>query len=49
VASGHQVDLAARLAIVGELWRNGIRADLQYDDERTLEEVTLECWEQNVL
>jgi translation initiation factor 2-alpha kinase 4 len=29
VAAGAQVDLTTRLSIVGELWRAGIRADLQ--------------------
>jgi translation initiation factor 2-alpha kinase 4 len=49
VASVSQVDLASRLSVIGELWRAGIRADLQYDDERTLEEVAAECLEQNTL
>lgn len=43
------VDLAARLAVTGELWRAGIRADLQYDDERTMNEVERECLDQNTL
>ena len=49
VASVSQVDLAARMAITGELWRAGVRADLQYDDERSLDEVAAECHEQNTL
>ena len=49
VANTAQVDLASRLGIVGDLWRAGIRADLQYDDERSLEEVGVECVEQNTL
>jgi translation initiation factor 2-alpha kinase 4 len=31
------------------LWRAGIRADLQYDDERTMNEVERECLDQNTL
>ncbi|KAL0241915.1 hypothetical protein I308_106089 [Cryptococcus tetragattii IND107] len=49
VASFPQVDLAHRLQIIGELWRAGIRADFQYDDGRSLEEVTQECQDQNIL
>ncbi len=49
VAAVAQVDLAARLSVVGELWRAGIRADLQYDDDRALEEVLVECLEQSTL
>ena len=49
VAAVAQVDLAARLSVIGELWRAGIRSDLQYDDDRALEEVLLECLEQSTL
>lgn len=49
VAAVAQVDLAARLSVIGELWRAGIRADLQYDDERSLEEILIECLEQSTL
>ena len=35
--------------IVGELWQEGIRADLQYDDGRQQPEVLDECQEQNIL
>ncbi|KAK4689653.1 eukaryotic translation initiation factor 2-alpha kinase 4, partial [Tremellales sp. Uapishka_1] len=49
VASVAQVDLSTRLSVVGELWRAGIRADLQYDDERNVDDVLLECLEQNTL
>ncbi|OXG72558.1 eukaryotic translation initiation factor 2-alpha kinase [Cryptococcus neoformans Gb118] len=49
VASFPQVDLAHRLQIIGELWRAGIRADFQYDDGRSLEEVAQECQDQNIL
>jgi hypothetical protein len=45
----HQVDLATRLAIVGELWRAGVRTDLQYDDERGFNDIVEECSEQNTL
>ena len=48
VASG-SVDLAGRLAITSELWRAGIRCDLQYDDARTLVDVEKECQDQNTL
>jgi translation initiation factor 2-alpha kinase 4 len=47
VAAGVQVDLSARLKIIAELWRNGISADLQYDDDRSLEDVTEECEDQS--
>lgn len=47
VAAGVQVDLAVRLKIIAELWRNGISADLQYDDDRTLDDVTEECEDQS--
>jgi len=33
------VELKDRLSIVAELWRAGIKADLQYDDERTIENI----------
>ncbi|KAK8850742.1 hypothetical protein IAR55_004662 [Kwoniella newhampshirensis] len=49
VAAFPQVDLSVRLSVIGELWRAGIRADLQYDDDRSLEEVTQECQDQNIL
>ncbi|KAL7420933.1 eukaryotic translation initiation factor 2-alpha kinase [Cryptotrichosporon argae] len=49
VAANSQVDLAARMGVAGDLWRAGIRADLQYDDRRVLEEVNFECLEQNIL
>ncbi|WVQ86282.1 hypothetical protein IAT38_008450 [Cryptococcus sp. DSM 104549] len=49
VAAVAQVDLSTRLSVIGELWRAGIRADLQYDDERSLDEVTQECQDQNIL
>ncbi|RXK39365.1 PEK/GCN2 protein kinase [Tremella mesenterica] len=49
VAATAQVDLTQRLSVVGELWRAGIRADLQYDDERSVEEVLTECVDQNTL
>jgi translation initiation factor 2-alpha kinase 4 len=42
-----QLDL--RLDVCGELWKAGISADLQYDDDRSLEEVVLDCQSQNVL
>ena len=47
VAAGAQVDLSARMKLIAELWRSGISADLQYDDTRTLEEVTTVCEEQS--
>jgi translation initiation factor 2-alpha kinase 4 len=43
----HQLNL--RLDVCGELWRAGISADLQYDDDRTLEDVVLDCQAQNIL
>jgi len=49
VANVSQVDLKDRLSIVAELWRAGIKADLQYDDERTIETIETECLEQNTL
>nr|XP_019007722.1 PEK/GCN2 protein kinase [Kwoniella pini CBS 10737]OCF46503.1 PEK/GCN2 protein kinase [Kwoniella pini CBS 10737] len=49
VAAFPHVDLSVRLSVIGELWRAGIRADLQYDDERSVEDVALECQEQNIL
>ena len=33
--------------MIAELWRNGISADLQYDDDRTLEDLTTECEDQS--
>lgn len=47
VAAGAQVDLSVRMKLIAELWRSGISADLQYDDTRTLEEVTTECEDQS--
>jgi translation initiation factor 2-alpha kinase 4 len=47
VAAGAQVDLSVRMKLIAELWRSDISADLQYDDTRTLEEVTTECEEQS--
>jgi translation initiation factor 2-alpha kinase 4 len=47
VAAGAQVDLTVRMKLIAELWRSGISADLQYDDSRTLDEVTTECEEQS--
>lgn len=44
-----QVDISTRLQVVGELWRAGIRADLQYDDSRSETELLQECKEQNIL
>lgn len=35
------------MKMVAELWRNGISADLQYDDDRTLEDLAAECEEQS--
>ncbi|ORX40873.1 kinase-like domain-containing protein [Kockovaella imperatae] len=49
LAAVTQVDLATRLSIIGELWRAGVRADLQYDDDRSLDEVATECYEQSTL
>lgn len=49
VTATGQADLEVRLGIVGELWRAGVRADLQYDDGRPLEDVTQECLDQNIL
>jgi translation initiation factor 2-alpha kinase 4 len=49
VAAVSQVDLAVRLCLTGELWRAGIRADLQYDDGRGMDEITLESEDQNTL
>nr|ODN99778.1 PEK/GCN2 protein kinase [Cryptococcus depauperatus CBS 7855] len=49
VAAFPQVDISVRLQIIGELWRAGIRADFQYDDDRNVEEVTQECQDQNIL
>nr|XP_019050908.1 PEK/GCN2 protein kinase [Kwoniella bestiolae CBS 10118]OCF29838.1 PEK/GCN2 protein kinase [Kwoniella bestiolae CBS 10118] len=49
VAAFPHVDLSVRLNVIGELWRAGIRADLQYDDDRSVEDVALECQEQNIL
>jgi translation initiation factor 2-alpha kinase 4 len=43
------VAISYRLQIVGELWRSGIRADLQYDDGRLEPELLNECKEQNIL
>lgn len=43
------VDISYRLQLVGELWRAGIRADLQYDDGRTEAELLQECKDQNIL
>lgn len=43
------MDIPDRLTLVSELWRAGIRADLQYDDGRGLQDVIDECLEQNVL
>lgn len=42
-----QLDL--RLELVGELWRAGLNADLQYDDDRVLDDVLRDCTDQNVL
>ena len=47
VAAGAQVDLSVRVRLIAELWRSGISADLQYDDNRTLDAVTAECEEQS--
>lgn len=47
MAAGSQVDLDLRIKLIAELWRNGISADLQYDDERTLDDVTAECEDQS--
>ncbi|ODN77808.1 hypothetical protein L202_04931 [Cryptococcus amylolentus CBS 6039] len=49
VAAFPQVDITVRLQVTGELWRAGIRADFQYDDDRSLDEVTQECQDQNIL
>lgn len=49
IATTPHVDIDVRLKIAGELWRAGIRADLQYDDDRGLEEVLEDCKEQNIL
>ena len=49
VASFGPRQLESRLDICGELWRAGISADLQYDDDRTLEDVVLDCQAQNIL
>lgn len=49
VATFPGVDISARLALVGELWNAGVRADLQYDDGRSQDEVIEECKEQNIL
>ncbi|OCF45594.1 PEK/GCN2 protein kinase [Kwoniella heveanensis CBS 569] len=49
VAAFPQVDLSVRLSVIGELWRAGIKADLQYDDDRTIDEVAQECQDQNIL
>ncbi|WVQ95416.1 hypothetical protein IAU59_002513 [Kwoniella sp. CBS 9459] len=49
VAAFPQVDLSVRLSVIGELWRAGIKADLQYDDDRSLDEVAQECQDQNIL
>lgn len=42
-----QLDL--RLELVGQLWRAGVNADLQYDDDRALDDVMKDCSDQNVL
>lgn len=47
VAAG--LDLAGRMGLTGELWRAGIGADMQYDDERSQIEVERECLDQNTL
>ena len=49
VMNVQQVELSARLAIVGELWRAGIKTDLQYDDERNFNDIVEECSEQNTM
>ncbi|WVF67821.1 hypothetical protein IAT40_002582 [Kwoniella sp. CBS 6097] len=49
VAAFPQVDISVRLSVIGELWRAGIKADLQYDDERSIDEVAQECQDQNIL
>ncbi|KAI9637172.1 kinase-like domain-containing protein [Dioszegia hungarica] len=47
VAAG--LDLSGRMALTGELWRAGIGADMQYDDDRSQIEVERECLDQNTL
>lgn len=44
-----RAQLNMRLELVGELWRAGLNADLQYDDDRGLDLVTKDCSDQNVL
>jgi translation initiation factor 2-alpha kinase 4 len=45
--SSDQLDL--RLDVIGDLWRAGIASDLQYDDNRNMEEITADCLDQNIL
>ncbi|BEI98202.1 hypothetical protein CcaverHIS631_0305010 [Cutaneotrichosporon cavernicola] len=49
VSSTSAVTIGERLAMCGQLWRAGIRADLQYDDGRTLQQVIEECMDQSIL
>ncbi|KAJ9104140.1 hypothetical protein QFC19_004124 [Naganishia cerealis] len=49
IASFGSEQLDLRLELVGELWRAGLNADLQYDDGRELEDVVRDCSDQNVL
>jgi translation initiation factor 2-alpha kinase 4 len=49
VSSTSAVSIGDRLAMCGQLWRAGIRADLQYDDGRTLQQVIEECNDQSIL
>ncbi len=49
VASFGEDQLQLRLEVVGELWRAGIAADLQYDDHRDMEEILADCHSQNIL
>lgn len=49
VASFGPQQLKLRLDVCGELWRAGVSADLQYDDNRSLEEVVADCQSQNIL
>lgn len=49
VASFGADQLQLRLEVVGELWRAGIAADLQYDDNREIEEILADCHSQNIL
>lgn len=49
VASFGPDQLSLRLEVIGDLWRAGVAADLQYDDDRTMDEIVADCISQNIL